>query len=511
MRPLLIAICAGFWGCIFVDPFPEVAPDRTSNVPTVTDAAAETVDAATDGCDGDRCAPLKATQWSAFIASSASFESAGFIAADPTRGVVLAASGEGNWTAGGSPVLPAKDRDVGLLFVSDGAIQSAKRLDFGGREIVDEVAFAEGGAVWVSGIGAIEGSQIHPLVRKIDAMSASTASAAIDSADATSQLRCSSVAVKGAFVAIGCTGRGTITFTRPDDSTGSLTTDGSDDAFVARLDENTGRVVWARRFGGESSDVVSAVAVDAQGDVYVAGRFESVSLSPLALTRVGTRANAFVARLRAIDGSSVWAMRYGDSVDPPILGQGESSTMSARKGVLANAIALDGKGNVVIGGAYRGTVDFGGAATQADAPGFYVLCSDAATGARRWSKVGRGPAEHGGSVSHVAFDDSGHIAVSGSVLGKPLGTFDNRSFAIGGLVTAFSAKLASKDGLVESVRSFVGSTATARVFGVGAGFGAKGETLVGLEVPGPTTIDLGTVKVNAAPGLAGVVAWVDEP
>lgn len=51
--------------------------------------------------------------------------------------------------------------------------------------------------------------------------------------------------------------------------------DGDEDAFVARLDDHDGDVVWGRRFRGERDDRGEAIAVDKSGDVYVAGSTNS--------------------------------------------------------------------------------------------------------------------------------------------------------------------------------------------------------------------------------------------
>jgi hypothetical protein len=52
----------------------------------------------------------------------------------------------------------------------------------------------------------------------------------------------------------------------------TVTSDGFDDAYVAKLDR-AGTLVWAHTFGGSSYIVASKLAVDAAGNVYMSGRF----------------------------------------------------------------------------------------------------------------------------------------------------------------------------------------------------------------------------------------------
>jgi hypothetical protein len=73
------------------------------------------------------------------------------------------------------------------------------------------------------------------------------------------------------------TGRflGTVDFDRGA-GTANLTSAGSLDAFVLKLN-SSGNFVWAKSVGGVGHDVANAVAVDASGNVYVAGYFEGTA------------------------------------------------------------------------------------------------------------------------------------------------------------------------------------------------------------------------------------------
>lgn len=107
----------------------------------------------------------------------------------------------------------------------------------------------------------------------------------------------------GGLVAGGFFGS-TITF-----GSTTLTSAGSDDAFITRLDAS-GDVVWAIGFGGTSSDLVADLAVDASGAITAVGFFgNSLTIGSTTLTSAGSR-DGFVARFDA-NGNAQWALRFG--------------------------------------------------------------------------------------------------------------------------------------------------------------------------------------------------------
>ena len=123
----------------------------------------------------------------------------------------------------------------------------------------------------------------------------------------------------------------------------NLTSAGSNDIFVVKLDSN-GNFVWARSFGDTSNDEVRGIAVDAAGNVYTTGGFlGTVDFDPgptsFPLTSAGS-SDIFVQKLDS-DGDFVWARAMG--------GANFSSGMG---------IAVDAAGNVYTTGFFGGTVDF---------------------------------------------------------------------------------------------------------------------------------------------------------
>lgn len=115
-------------------------------------------------------------------------------------------------------------------------------------------------------------------------------------------------------------------------STPALPVIGSDDAFALKLDAS-GNTIWAKNYGGSGASMYGyGIAVDGSGNVYLSGNFSNASLSTPALTRIGDR-DALVLKLDAA-GSTVWARNYG----------------GVAAEAYGNAIAVDGSGNVYLGG-----------------------------------------------------------------------------------------------------------------------------------------------------------------
>ena len=178
---------------------------------------------------------------------------------------------------------------------------------------------------------------------------------------------------------------------------GALTSAGAYDIYLAKLGSN-GSYVWSKRFGDGNEQVVQDVAVDASGNVIIAGYFEgTVDFGGGMLTSAGLR-DAFVAKFGS-DGSYVWSKRFGD-------GNYQA----------ANGLALDASGNIIITGVFMGTVDFGGG-TLTGAGGWDIFVAKfASNGDHIWSKrFGDGNHQY---APAVAVDHSDNIVVAGYFTGS---------------------------------------------------------------------------------------------
>lgn len=91
-----------------------------------------------------------------------------------------------------------------------------------------------------------------------------------------------------------------------------LSSIGETDAFAVRIDPS-GQVAWAKQMGGSQADEGAAIALDAQGYMYLAGRFRgSADFGATAgtLNALG-HSDVFLAKFNQEDGEAVWALRAG--------------------------------------------------------------------------------------------------------------------------------------------------------------------------------------------------------
>ncbi len=122
----------------------------------------------------------------------------------------------------------------------------------------------------------------------------------------------------------------------------SLASRGGEDIFVAKFDTD-GRHLWSLQIGDSCFTGAQSVAVDESGNVFLAGSFGGkLDLGGGSLVSAGGY-DIFLAKFD-VNGSHVWSRRFGDSDDYQE----------------ALGVAADPSGGVVITGYYCGTVDFGG-------------------------------------------------------------------------------------------------------------------------------------------------------
>jgi hypothetical protein len=91
------------------------------------------------------------------------------------------------------------------------------------------------------------------------------------------------------------------------------------DAFAAKLD-SSGNTVWATLLGGSGTDSGQGIAVDAKGNVYLAGTTSSTDFPVVNAVQtqldngIGNRADAFVAEISADGSTLVYSTYLGGSV-----------------------------------------------------------------------------------------------------------------------------------------------------------------------------------------------------
>jgi len=128
----------------------------------------------------------------------------------------------------------------------------------------------------------------------------------------------------------------------------NLSSAGSSDIFILKLDD-AGSFAWAKRFGGTSPDLGTAITIDGSGNVYTTGYFYGTAdFDPGAPTfelTVVDDADVFVSKLDP-SGNFIWVKSWGGDA---------SSDYSNDFGL---AITVDPSGNVYTTGQFNKAGDF---------------------------------------------------------------------------------------------------------------------------------------------------------
>jgi outer membrane protein assembly factor BamB len=160
---------------------------------------------------------------------------------------------------------------------------------------------------------------------------------------------------------------------------------GGKDAFIQKYDA-TGALLWTRQLGTSGDDDLYAVAVDAAGHVVAAGMTRAALPGQ---TSAGA-SDAFVQKFDAA-GGLLWSRQFGTA--------GEDA---------AGSVALDGAGNVYVAGAVGGALPGQASAGGADP---YLRKYDP-TGALLWTSQ-FGSSATGEIATGVSVDGAGHVFVGG--------------------------------------------------------------------------------------------------
>jgi uncharacterized delta-60 repeat protein len=175
------------------------------------------------------------------------------------------------------------------------------------------------------------------------------------------------------------------------DSSGNVVVTGhsNNDYYTAKYAAADGALLWEKRYNGSENDndEARAVAVDGSGNVMVTG-------SSVALNDGDYSSDYYTAKYASADGALLWEQRYNGP---------ENHRDEAR------AVAVDGNGNVVVTGVTGWRITFDGW-LGAD---YYTAKYAAADGALLWEKRYNGPANYNDEAQAVAVDGSGNVVVTG--------------------------------------------------------------------------------------------------
>ena len=122
-----------------------------------------------------------------------------------------------------------------------------------------------------------------------------------------------------------------------------LESSGVHDIFIAKYD-STGTLVWAVKAGGRDGDKIQSITLDGQGSIYVAGEFEDTSYwGPIMKVAEGGN-NMFVARYDT-SGNVQWVRSLGTVSPSHTRGYG---------------VCTDANGNVYVAGGTLGDTYYDG-------------------------------------------------------------------------------------------------------------------------------------------------------
>jgi hypothetical protein len=234
----------------------------------------------------------------------------------------------------------------------------------------------------------------------------------------------------------------------------TLTSAGSSDAFVAKY-SSTGAFQWAHSSGGPSSDTAAGVTVDTSGNIYIAGRFAgtaSFNGTTTSLTSAGSY-DAYLEKLNS-SGSLQWVHSYG----------GASFDQ-------ATAVAVDGSGNAYITGQFTGPATFGATTLPGAGSGDVFVAKVSATGALVWAQGFGSPLSDTGTSIFV--DSTGTVTVAGQFQG---------TMSFPGTSVASVSSFGGTDAFVVQL-----SNAGAVTWAVALG-GAGNDTAAGVAVTGSGSI-----------------------
>jgi hypothetical protein len=177
---------------------------------------------------------------------------------------------------------------------------------------------------------------------------------------------------------------------------GATNTAGSPEAVVLELDAN-GNLLWLRQFSAGSGIDIRAVAVDGNGDLLVTGVLTQNTQQPETAPIQLTAQQAFVAKLSAANGQTIWQQTVGTS------------------GItILNAIATDTTGDAYVAG------EFSAPASQSNPSMLQMLAMklSAADGSTIWQQKTIGNSNGGESLLRgIAVDSQDNAVVSGLMFG----------------------------------------------------------------------------------------------
>jgi hypothetical protein len=180
---------------------------------------------------------------------------------------------------------------------------------------------------------------------------------------------------------------------------GPLTAAASTSLFVAKLSAGAGAHVWSK--SGGSGAAGASIAVDATDNAVFAGSYSGVTtFAGKTVAAAGGATDILFGKLDATTGNALWLNGYGNT-------NGDSG----------NSVAVSAAGRVAMGGAFRNSVDFGGGSLASGSLDAAFVATFDATPTHLWSKQFSSATLGPNATSSVAFGPAGEVVAGGQFYG----------------------------------------------------------------------------------------------
>lgn len=319
------------------------------------------------------------------------------ISADALGNVFVVGTFEGTADVGGVPMTSAGMQDVFVAkFASDGTAAWVRHFGGAGIDLVSGVVVDTSGSVWFSGTSSAEIDLGGGVLGATGG--AGIFVAKLDAFGNYLGARAFGGSAVGTSTVVALDAAGDLvlagTYQTPIDfGAGPLPAAvGTYDAYLAKIDP-TGKVIFGERLGGDGVDAMQSVAVAPDGDIVIAGAFTGTADFGSGPMPSAGDLDMFVARYDAA-GKARWAKRFGGVTAD-----------------IARSVAVDGKGDVLFAGSFGDAIDVGGGKLHSAGSADGIVAKLSAKGFYVWGKsfggIGRDEA------LSIAVDSARHVLVAG--------------------------------------------------------------------------------------------------
>lgn len=183
----------------------------------------------------------------------------------------------------------------------------------------------------------------------------------------------------------------------------NLSSSGSNDVFLAKINGNNGNGLWARKAGGNGLDQTNSMAVNNNGDVFMTGIFyTTATFGSLSVTESSMAGDMFIVKYDN-SGTALWVKKGGGTF------QDKGNGVSAEP---------DANGSVYVTGLFAGNANFSGQVLSASGPSDAFIAKYNYVGNLIFVAKGSGPSNDQGKA--VCAGVSGNFCMAGSFTGTAL-------------------------------------------------------------------------------------------